>query len=496
MHKSFLAFNERAIASEVHKSDITLANHLEETANMLADLAKNSANEATANCEDEQALPPHSMEAQDQRPHIDGETASSQPNQVSVFGYETSFEEDDYDVGTVGQQFPATQARMESLNLPEWMSSEAVQQFQTRMPATTDDTNDPLERLPEYSEAAQTTNPVQLSSTEVIMQHNPQGTRDQNLQDRGWSTTITSNQSSSDNNAVLGGNLSNTMTLPNPESYASHEASFARRLMRSSLEEGYRLMTSPRTSPTEIKRAYRFSLCFAKSSRIVHHMKSVMGRTGSQNFELWNVPQYHLGGAGLHYPRVGIDSGSAPPAWWSNKAPIGPLPPPPPENPMPNSSVCEIAEKVDFGGEWFDSNDVEQYLRSKGLYLDGQSSIVELADEEPAPAWNDIQPPSTTSPADSSSHESSRDPRSPPDLETGMHGDAFSRGAEAPWNFPATEMPQIADVNMDLARNDPGSVDQKPISPSLDFSMLPDTLPTFKIRMKKFLDVEKFVKST
>ena len=84
--------------------------------------------------------------------------------------------------------------------------------------------------------------------------------------------------------------------------------------------------------------------------------------------------------------------------------------------PIPDSMTpSEIVDYAGVGGEWFDSNDVEQYLRTKGLKLDAQSSWVEIIDpsEEnqeaayqdypqtlpsPSTAFHDLQLPQSMDP--------------------------------------------------------------------------------------------------
>ena len=108
-----------------------------------------------------------------------------------------------------------------------------------------------------------------------------------------------------------------------------------------------------------------------------------MGRTTKDNFELWATPFYHVGNAGLHYPRDGIDASSPPPAWWAQAEPMGPSLPRKPLNPLPrpNMSAAEVYQHTGADGVWFDSNDIDQYLRTKGLKLDARSTVVEIIDK-------------------------------------------------------------------------------------------------------------------
>ncbi|KAL8784476.1 MAG: hypothetical protein Q9195_009023 [Heterodermia aff. obscurata] len=164
-----------------------------------------------------------------------------------------------------------------------------------------------------------------------------------------------------------------------PSSYSFHETSFTRRLMRSSLEAAYITMLNPK--PQDMDRLCTYSFCFLQKPKLMAYFKALMARSARENLELWSVPLYHVGNAGLHYPRDGIDASSPPPAWWAQTAPMGPSLPRRGLTPIPDSMTpSEIVDYAGVGGEWFDSNDVEQYLRTRGLKLDAQSSWVEIID--------------------------------------------------------------------------------------------------------------------
>ena len=164
-----------------------------------------------------------------------------------------------------------------------------------------------------------------------------------------------------------------------PSSYSFTETSFTRRLMRSSIEAAYMTMLDP--SPQDVERLCGYSCCFIQRPQLMAYFKVVMERTTRENLELWAVPLYHIGNAGLHYPRDGIDASSPTPAGWAQSGPIGPLLPRRGPTPVPDSmAASEVVDYAGVGGEWFDSNDVEQYLRTKGLKLDAQSSWAEIID--------------------------------------------------------------------------------------------------------------------
>ncbi|KAL9103611.1 MAG: hypothetical protein Q9163_001375 [Psora crenata] len=190
--------------------------------------------------------------------------------------------------------------------------------------------------------------------------------------------------------------------LPLPTSHSYGETSFTRRLMRASIETTCQLLLQPNPAPAELDRLTSLAFCLVQRPTYLQNFQHLLQRTTKDNLELWQAPLLHVGGSGLHYPRGGIDASSNPPGWWANSVPPGPLLPRSPERPLPaHLSDDEIIEYAGVGGEWFDSNDVEQYLHSKGLPLESHSSVVEMMeprddaivlDVPPQPQWNFAQP--------------------------------------------------------------------------------------------------------
>jgi hypothetical protein len=48
------------------------------------------------------------------------------------------------------------------------------------------------------------------------------------------------------------------------------------------------------------------------------------------------------------------------------------------ETPRAESTTERMLEAIGYGGDWFDSHDVEEYLKTKGIHLDGTSSFIEI----------------------------------------------------------------------------------------------------------------------
>ena len=500
MHNCFLAFNDRAFASGIETDNPIIAKHLRATAERLNDLANNSARQTEVEEEElDQILSAETIEVDGRQPKRRKRTAPLGPDRVPVLPWQTTIDEEANDNdGEVVHQAPLMQEQTANYSLSGW-SSTAMQQYQAGTQTTNDAPSQPFDNTQQYSNSIPDINNMREFDAGDSMQYRVEIPEDQTMQNSlSFNNLPFSGKSSSKNLMPLGKRLSEIISLPSPKSYASQEASFARRLMRSSLEAGYRLLTDPNTKQEDLGRMCKLSWCFTTSPRIAAHMKAIMERTAKENLELWDVPERHIGGAGLHYPRVGIDAAGAPPEWWATSAPIGPHRLMEVETPVPepDSAVVEkIVQRVGFDGEWFDSNDVEQYLRSKGLYLDGQSSVVELNEDETIPALTDTQGLSTDSPAASSTHESSGGPRSPRDPDTYWPNDSFLQDPDPFWSGDINSTAEAPYMNIDMSLGDTEFLGAKIDPANTHFDMFPDTMPTFNTKIKKFVDVEKFINS-
>ena len=498
MHKTFLAFSETAIACGIQRAEPTVARNLKTTADRMAELASNAAHVDAEEEDLDQSLPTPTTEAKGRRPKERQSNTSPISNQPPVLGYHTTFEDDgeaaddDGETARLSSVMPPPQ--LQNFPVQGWTSTEAMQQYQIDGPAPENNSIWPSENVQQYQVP---TLDVNNPSNFNVPQYNTQTSDDDATKDLLPSSALPQARKHMPGGlAPPGQNPSDIISLPVPQSYASHEASFARRLMRFSVEMAYRLMTNPDSNPEDVRRFCRLSWCFTNSYRIQSHLKDLIERGVNQNLELWDVPAWHVGGAGLHYPRVGIDASSTPPEWWAREGPTGPFRPPHPETPVSDSMpVKEVIEKIGFDGDWFDSNDVEQYLHSKGLHLDGQSSIVELKEDDSIPALDENRGPWTSSPAVSSSQSSTDAPHSPNNEDMNLTREPFLQGSDLMWRDETVGISTFPDLDMDFTSGDIGDSDPKSLLPDFDFNMFPNTMPTFNTKIKKFIDVEKFLDS-
>ena len=286
-------------------------------------------------------------------------------------------------------------------------------------------------------------------------------------------------------------------SLPLPASYSFQEKSFARRLLRSAVEGAYCLMTSPNVRDEDILRFCRNTFTWSNKQLCMAKLEDLMSKTAEESLENWGVPQWHIGNSGLHYPRTGFDFGSSPPPGWDSKALTGPRPFVQVDNPMDDSlSNDDIAKLLGFDGEWFDPNDVEQYLRSKGLFLDGHSSFVELDDNF------FVEPPleanlSSLSSPTNSSQDSMGGPQSPQNVDGIFSDGPPLQSDDCSCSEEIFNMPDFSGTSR-IALSDPRCpTDAKALS-NLDL-FAPEIWPaipsTFSTSSKRYFDVEKFVRS-
>lgn len=164
-----------------------------------------------------------------------------------------------------------------------------------------------------------------------------------------------------------------------PYTYSFQETTFARRLHRLCLERAFRLVTNPNIDPEYINRVFRFTFTFSNRRRMLARFQELLKRKAGESLENWNVPFFHVGGAGTHFPRLDEQGRPVyPPNISSPARAFGPLALPTAETPRDEATIEQLLESIGFGGIWFDSNDVEGYLRTKGINLDGHSSFVEI----------------------------------------------------------------------------------------------------------------------
>ena len=291
-------------------------------------------------------------------------------------------------------------------------------------------------------------------------------------------------------------------SLTSDYTYSFQESTFARRLLRSSYERACRLLLSPEANHQTIRRTLRYSLCLGEMEHIKARVDQTLKRTRQDSLEHWDVPALHIGGAGLHYPRLSMDGEAIPPETWANSHSTRPFLRRPSAIPVRDEEFPDhLVELADIEGVWLDPNDVEQYLKTKGLHLDGQCSIAEIEVDDPVPGLVSEFPATSPQSPTSGDLKTPHSPRSTGESFLGFHshnGDYFSdrtTGSVAP--FPAQFAP---DLNIDFAfttswmNNDLDKTGGRIDCMQTD-AMFPDMVPMaqWPRRKKLMIDVDKLM---
>ncbi|KAJ6108432.1 hypothetical protein N7523_009755 [Penicillium sp. IBT 18751x] len=179
--------------------------------------------------------------------------------------------------------------------------------------------------------------------------------------------------------------------------YSYQESDLSRRLQRFCMEHTHRWLTDPHAEPRLMTRIFGLMPCIQDMPGIRRSIRRTLQSEIGNSLETNKLPFYNLGGAGSHYPRVGPDGRPAYPEnfrrpgkilrrlarilrrggiqdWdedWSGDAEpdlqdwIGRK-----ERAMSDE---DRLRSLDLEGEWFDCHDVQGYLESHGVVLNGSS---------------------------------------------------------------------------------------------------------------------------
>jgi hypothetical protein len=165
--------------------------------------------------------------------------------------------------------------------------------------------------------------------------------------------------------------------------YNHDEPTFARRLIRSTLERGFQLLNHAHVRPSRLNYVFRLCLPYLTLDQLRTRFKRMLSRHANEDFEMWETPFIHLGGAGTHYPRKDTHGNILPRRNTWTIRPMGPLE----KRLVRMENVAdgrwEFINNMDlsaFDGEWFDAYDVQGYLEEKwGCRIYSKSSFVECA---------------------------------------------------------------------------------------------------------------------
>lgn len=179
-----------------------------------------------------------------------------------------------------------------------------------------------------------------------------------------------------------------------PPSHTHQERTFGRRLQRSALEQGLLLLHLPSPPPHIYAGVFGFCLLFESRDDIVKRVTDAISRDPRRTLDCWDRPFWHLGGAGSffgfvrgadfsdestssdEYPPVGNQGSEGLRPDRSLGSAMGPFGP----------EVEEVRDmRVDrrmrmlvpgFEGDFFDPDEVEVFLRRRGVYIPPASDFV------------------------------------------------------------------------------------------------------------------------
>jgi hypothetical protein len=181
-------------------------------------------------------------------------------------------------------------------------------------------------------------------------------------------------------------------SLPLPNSFAAQEVTFGRRFQRSALERALVLVNTPNPPAQRFSRVFGFCLLFEPLESIRARLQVGIQKTNYESLNHWQHPFHQLGGAGTHF-----DTSSMPPQRFGNQGTVdimrprngngygmGPF----------NEKINAAREALDgnympvlgprFGGEFYDSDEMEIYLYERGVSIPAGADYVTVDVEENA----------------------------------------------------------------------------------------------------------------
>lgn len=165
-------------------------------------------------------------------------------------------------------------------------------------------------------------------------------------------------------------------SLPLPNSLSYNEITFGRRLQRSSVQRGYHLITMANPPKDDFAKVFGFCLLFETVDKIRQRLRRGLDRTKAETLNNWQAPFWALGGAGQHLPPS--EDGASPVGNqgtadvlkhnFNSNFGLGPF----------DAKTTEAGRRVDprmrimlpgFHGDFYDPQEVEQYLRYRGVVI-------------------------------------------------------------------------------------------------------------------------------
>lgn len=202
---------------------------------------------------------------------------------------------------------------------------------------------------------------------------------------------VTARQESLENVDIFGYQVSHLPTSSLFTSTYSHqERTLARRLHRIALEQTYAWFRDQSTSPAWMVHVFGLLPCMPRPDSVERTYQRVLRAGIDDSLELLVMPFYGIGGAGTHYPRR--DAAGYPVYPENMREP----------NRILDQAVGAVLDEdtatavdtrtrpgrqrqlqmLGFDGDWFDCHDVQGYLESLGITLDGTTRLLRRSEAE------------------------------------------------------------------------------------------------------------------
>lgn len=193
----------------------------------------------------------------------------------------------------------------------------------------------------------------------------------------------------------------------------SDEPTFASRLIRISYTGGYNLLLQSYLHPNLATSIFKFFLALHTRESIIEHMHSILTSNSLDCPEYWEIPFVNLGGAGTHYPFRDEQGNIIPRKNNLHVVPTG-------QGSLArlvmgdtNRDTGVVVDLTSYDNEeWLDANDVECFLRERGIRIGpGEDHVVVDIPVWPFLAENSAPATMTTATSNSSSSSALQTPR-------------------------------------------------------------------------------------
>lgn len=162
---------------------------------------------------------------------------------------------------------------------------------------------------------------------------------------------------------------------PMPDTLAYNEFSFARRIHRGALEKGFWLLSLENPPKQRFQEVFGFSLMYLSKEELLSKFKSLLAGSTKETLQDWRKPFVHTGGSGTFYPMHDSDLDEELMPKFRTGFSMGPF--------SPRASAVQDSIQSDlrctlpgYEGDFFDPNDVEGYLRGRGLEIPPAADFV------------------------------------------------------------------------------------------------------------------------